>query len=68
MNRALARLSLKHDPVRHPTDPEAPVRWAAVVQAYDTLIEPERRRAYDAHCKGAEETVSHFDFGKLSVR
>lgn len=62
--RSLADLSLKHNPVQRPNDPEAPVRWAAICKAYDTLIDPERRRDYDGH--SAEPGIND-DFAKLSL-
>lgn len=64
MKRSLADLSLKHNPVQRPNDPEAPVRWAAICKAYDTLIDPERRRDYDGH--SAEPGIND-DFAQLSM-
>lgn len=59
-------MSLKHDPAKVPGDPEAPVRWAAVVQAYDTLIDPKRKRAYDLHSTEPSD-FDDSDFAKLSM-
>ncbi|CAK4033583.1 Hypothetical predicted protein [Lecanosticta acicola] len=64
--RALTRMSLKHDPTKVPGDPEAPVRWAAVLQAFDTLIDPERKRAYDIHSAELVD-CDDSDFAKLSM-
>lgn len=65
--RALARLQQKHDPARLPNDPEAPVRWAAITQAYETLTNPERKRMYDLQNNKEPRWFEDFDFALLSL-
>lgn len=48
IKRAYRRLARKYHPDINPGDRAAALRFRAVVEAYDTLTDPERRRQYDA--------------------
>ncbi|RPJ82489.1 MAG: molecular chaperone DnaJ, partial [Acidobacteria bacterium] len=48
IRRAYRRLARKYHPDINPGDREAQVRFAQSARAFETLIEPSRRRAYDA--------------------
>jgi molecular chaperone DnaJ len=63
IKRAFKRLARRLHPDINPGDRAAAVRFQAVVEAYETLTDPERRRRYDA-C-GASETaiVESVSFG-----
>ena len=56
IKKAYRRLALKHHPDRNPGDPEAAVRFIEVAEAYETLADPERRRAYDRSYKPSQGT------------
>ena len=45
--RAYRRLALGVHPDAHPEDPEAPMRFREITEAYEVLGDPVRRRAYD---------------------
>ena len=46
--RAYRRLAFGAHPDAHPEDPEAPVRFREISEAYEVLGNPARREAYDA--------------------
>ena len=46
--RAYRRLARRYHPGINPGDPEAQARFAEITRAFETLSDPERRRAYDA--------------------
>lgn len=48
IKRAYRTSALKHHPDRNPDDPEAERRFKEVVEAYETLSDPESRKRYDA--------------------
>ena len=48
IQRAYRRLSRRYHPGVNPGDREAAARFAQIAQAFETLSDPERRRAYDA--------------------
>ena len=49
LKRAYRRLARKYHPDINPGDHETEAVFRRVTQAYETLIDPERRRDYDAH-------------------
>ncbi|HSK10795.1 MAG TPA: J domain-containing protein [Vicinamibacterales bacterium] len=48
IRRAYRRLARKYHPDINPGDREAQVRYEQITRAFETLSDPERRRAYDA--------------------
>jgi hypothetical protein len=44
---AYRKLAKRHHPDANPGDPEAAARFRAITEAYETLIDPKRREAYD---------------------
>lgn len=48
IKRAYRRLARRHHPDVNPGDREADVRFQAILKAYETLIDPDLRRQYDA--------------------
>src|SRR5918999_2354130 len=47
IRKAYRRLARKHHPDANPDDPHAEERFKEIQQAYETLSNPKRRRAYD---------------------
>jgi curved DNA-binding protein CbpA len=47
IRKAFRRLARKHHPDANPDDPHAEERFKEIQQAYETLSNPKRRRAYD---------------------
>lgn len=47
IRKAYRRLARKHHPDANPDDPHAEERFKEIQQAYETLSNPRRRRAYD---------------------
>lgn len=47
VKKAYRALALRHHPDRNPGDPTAAARFIEITEAYETLADPERRRAYD---------------------
>src|SRR5512138_3754109 len=70
IQRAYRRLSRRYHPGVNPGDQEAAARFAQITLAFETLSDPDRRRAYDAGERtgggGAVESVAFgfegFDF------
>jgi molecular chaperone DnaJ len=56
IRRAYRRLARRYHPDINPGDREAQVRYAQITRAFETLSDPERRRAYDAG--GAAEVAT----------
>jgi len=53
VKKAYRRLAFRHHPDRNPGDPQAAARFIEIAAAYETLADPERRRAYDRSYKPA---------------
>ncbi len=49
VKRAYRRLARKHHPDINPGDPESEAFFLRVTEAYETLMDPERRQDYDEH-------------------
>jgi hypothetical protein len=47
IKRAYRKLARRHHPDTNPGDPQAAARFRDLTEAYDTLIDPKRRQAYD---------------------
>ena len=47
IKKAYRRLARKYHPDQNPDDPKAEARFKEISQAYDTLGDPEKRKAYD---------------------
>lgn len=47
VKRAFRLLALRFHPDRNPDDPEAIERFRQALEAYETLVDPSRRRTYD---------------------
>src|SRR5512141_1453222 len=57
IKRAYRRLARRFHPDINPGDPAAAVRFREVSEAYETLVDPERRRRYDERGAVVEERV-----------
>lgn len=47
IKKAYRNLAFAHHPDRNPGDPHAAARFIEIAEAYETLSDPQRRRAYD---------------------
>ncbi len=63
IKRAYRRLARRLHPDINPGDGAAAVRFRAVVEAYETLADPDRRRDYDARGAAAGAVVGSVTFG-----
>jgi molecular chaperone DnaJ len=76
IKRAYRRLARRFHPELNPGNDEAALRFQQIVQAYETLVDPDRRKQYDAgdsEVRSAPEAPSAevfafegFDFGALA--
>ncbi|MBP6749631.1 MAG: molecular chaperone DnaJ [Xanthomonadaceae bacterium] len=55
LKKAYRRLAMKHHPDRNPDDASAEATFKEVKEAYETLTDGQKRRAYDAHGHAAFE-------------
>jgi molecular chaperone DnaJ len=58
IKRAYRRLARRFHPDINPGDPTSEARFRQISDAYETLIDPERRRQYDQQGQTTEETSS----------
>ncbi|KAK6442881.1 hypothetical protein LTR95_000896 [Oleoguttula sp. CCFEE 5521] len=58
------RLARRNNPKFLPNDADAPRRWAAVIKAHETLMDPERKRFYDMRNKTPVD-LEGFDLSSL---
>jgi molecular chaperone DnaJ len=63
IKRAYRRLARKLHPDLNPGDHAAAVRFRAIVEAYETLADPQRRREYDVCGSAGTATVESVTFG-----
>ena len=74
VKRAYRRLARKHHPDINPGDQEAEAFFRRVSEAYETLIDPERRQDYDTHGRvrpgpeGVNVEFEGFDFSEICSR
>jgi molecular chaperone DnaJ len=69
VRRSYRRLARRYHPELNPGNPDAAARYAAITRAYETLVDPARRAAYDqGRDVGAEEAAglafAGFDFSQ----
>jgi molecular chaperone DnaJ len=70
VRRSYRRLARRYHPDLNPGDGEAAARYAAITRAYETLVDPARRRAYDTDdrddraSEGAGPAFAGFDFSQ----
>lgn len=63
IKRAYRRLARRYHPDINPGDRTAETLYRRIAEAYETLVDPERRRAYDAAEPGSTEaTTTSFEF------
>ncbi len=66
IKRAYRRLARRYHPDINPGDHDAAVRFRQILDAYETLIDPDRRRRYDLGMREAEAPPTYgfegFDF------
>lgn len=62
IRRAYRRLARKYHPDVNPGDRAAEARYRQITQAYEVLLDPDRRRRYD-ECGRWEDTVEAASFG-----
>ena len=67
LKSAYRKLAMKYHPDRNPGDTEAEEHFKQISQAYDILIDPEKRAAYDqfGHA-GLRQTPAH-DFSRMQA-
>ena len=49
VKKAYRRVAMKFHPDRNPDDPDADAKFKEATEAYDVLMDPEKRAAYDRH-------------------
>ena len=62
IKRAYRRLSRRYHPDINPGDRAAETLFRRISEAYETLVDPDRRRTYDAGAPPAEGDASTFEF------
>src|SRR3954469_12667873 len=62
IKRAYRRLSRRFHPDINPGDKAAEALYRRIADAYETLVDPERRRHYDSGAPSAEGRATTFEF------
>src|SRR5262245_48060593 len=62
IKRAYRRLARRYHPGINPGDHAAESMYKRISEAYETLVDPERRRTYDAGSPQKTGTASTFEF------
>ena len=62
IKRAYRRLARRYHPGINPGDKAAEALYKRIFEAYETLVDPERRRSYDAGGSPGQATRSTFEF------
>jgi molecular chaperone DnaJ len=62
IRRAFRRLSRRYHPDINPGDKAAASLYRRISEAYETLVDPERRRSYDAGAVPSEKGSTAFEF------
>lgn len=62
IKRAYKRLARRLHPDINPGDREAEARFRQILDAYETLVDPDRRRRYDAGQLAGDDDVTSFGF------
>lgn len=63
IKRAYRRLARRYHPNINPGDQAAALRFRRIVEAYETLVDPERRQQYDAgESQAAQPAAALFEF------
>jgi molecular chaperone DnaJ len=67
IKRAYRRLAMKYHPDRNPGDAEAEAQFKACAEAYEVLIDQERRTRYDQHGHAGLRSTPGHDFRSMNV-
>lgn len=67
IKRAYRRLAMKWHPDRNPGNAEAETEFKACAEAYEVLIDPERRTRYDRHGHAGLRSTPGHDFRSMNV-
>lgn len=62
VKRAYRRLSRRYHPGINPGDRDAAALFQRITEAYETLVDPERRRAYEERGRAGEQPRQTFEF------
>src|SRR6185503_13384497 len=62
IKRAYRRLSRRYHPDINPGDRAAETMYRRISEAYETLVDPERRRTYDAGAVPSDTETTTFEF------
>src|SRR5580765_223556 len=62
IKRAYRRLSRRYHPDINPGDKAAETLYRRIAEAYETLVDPERRRGYDSGTSPASAAETTFEF------
>lgn len=65
IKRAYRRMAMKHHPDRNPGDAAAEVRFKECAEAYEVLVDPERRTIYDKYGHAGLRSTPGHDFSSM---